>query len=325
MPSLKEIKNHIASVRSTLKITSAMKMVASAKLRKAQQAIEAMRPYEAALHKIMLEAGGASASPAGNAVLDGNADSSVNAVRNGNAVPDDSPVILNEVKNLGVAKTPGEVKTPVAIVAVSSNSSLCGGFNANVIRETRARIAEIRGEGKEVIVYSVGRKMSDAMRKDGYRSPQDCGRLAGSPAYEDAAALAQVLADGFAEGKYERVELIYNHFVSTSTQKVTVETYLPFSMDVEGDAAADDVDYILEPDRKSLLDALLPKVMRLKLYTVMLDSSAAEHAARTIAMQTATDNGQDLLDDLTLQYNKSRQQKITSEILDIAGGSQQGQ
>lgn len=291
MPSLKEIKNHIASVRSTLKITSAMKMVASAKLRKAQQAIEAMRPYEAALHKIMLEAGGVE-NPGGTA--DGTEEG-----RNPSA--------------------------PVAIVAVSSNSSLCGGFNANVIRETRARIAEIRGEGKDVIVYSAGRKMADAMRKDGYRSPRDCNRLVGSPAYEDAAALAQELAEAFSRGKYERVELIYNHFVSTSTQKVIVETYLPFSMEVEGGAAADDVEYILEPDRKSLMDALLPKVMRLKLYTVMLDSSAAEHAARTIAMQTATDNGQDLLDDLTLQYNKSRQQKITSEILDIAGGSQQGQ
>lgn len=303
MASLKETKNHIASVKSTLKITSAMKMVASAKLHKAQQAIEAMRPYEAALHDILMQAGGS---------LEG---------------------------YMRPASTgPGGT---VAVVLFSSCSSLCGGFNANVIREARARIAALRAEGRQVVVYSVGRKVADAMRRDGYDSPADYGHLVTAPSYDEVADLAQTLVSAYESGEYERVELIYNHFVSAASQKVTVEAYLPFSMadtledsstDVasptaadfpkDADSPADAEEYIMEPDRASLLADLIPKVIRLKLYTVVLDSVAAEHAARTVAMQTATDNGEEMLGDLTLQYNKDRQQKITFEILDLAAGAQ---
>jgi len=281
MAGLKEIKGHIGSVRSTLKITSAMKMVSSAKLRKAQQAAENMRPYEAALHQILVQAGGH--------------------------------------VSLGAAETPSD---RVAIVAIASNSSLCGGFNANVIREVRSRVAAIRAEGREAVVYSLGRKMAEAMRKDGYESPADYNHLVGKTLYEDVASLASALVEDYIAGRLSRVELIYNHFVNTASQQVLVETYLPF----ETGEVFEDVDadlYIIEPDRETILEKLLPKVIRLKLYTVVLDSQAAEHAARTVAMQTATDNAEELLQTLTLEYNKSRQQKITAEILDLVGGSMQ--
>lgn len=286
MASLKETKNHITSVKSTLKITSAMKMVASAKLHKAQQAIEAMRPYEAALHGILMQAGGS---------MEG----------------------YMRPASQGSGGT-------VAVVLFSSCSSLCGGFNANIIREARARIAALRAEGRQVVVYSVGRKVADAMRRDGYVSPADYSSLVTTPSYDEVSALAQTLVSAYESGEYERVELIYNHFVSAASQKVTVETYLPFSMaDTASSADAEDgAGYIMEPDRESLLADLIPKVIRLKLYTVVLDSVAAEHAARTVAMQTATDNGEEMLGELTLQYNKDRQQKITFEILDLAAGAQ---
>jgi len=280
MASLKEIKDHIGSVKGTLKITSAMKMVASAKLRKAQQAIENMRPYQASLAKVL--------SNLGSASLDS-----------------------------GVADT--QIKK-VALVCLASNSSLCGGFNANAIRETKARIAAYEAEGYSVEVFSLGRKMAEAMKKAGYPSKQDYSVLVGKGEYSAAAEFAQNLVDSFLAGEFEKVELIYNHFVNNAVQKVLVEQYLPFKSESSQTSSSDDK-FIIEPDKEALLEALVPKVIRLKLYTVILDSVAAEHAARTIAMQTATDNGEEILKQLTLDYNKFRQQKITAEILDIVGGS----
>ena len=281
MPSLKEIKGRIGSVKSTLKITSAMKLVASAKLRKAQTAIENMLPYERGLQSILAAVGG--------------------------GIP------------LAAPRSGGKV----AIVAFASNSSLCGGFNANAIRETRARVKELAAQGKQVVVISVGRRMAEAMLKSGYPSPKDLTRLSGKPEYEGAKALAEELRDGFGKGEFESVELIYNHFVSAAAQKVMREQYLPMAveMDVQGGEEADEV--IVEPTREEVLEALVPKVLNLKIYTVLLDSAAAEHAARTVAMQTATDNGDKVLQELTLEYNKGRQQKITSEILDLVGGQQE--
>ena len=283
MASLKDIKNHINSVASTLKITSAMKMVASAKLRKAQQAVEGMRPYEAALHTILVQLGG----------------------------------------NVSLRRDAAEEHTAsrVALVVFSSNSSLCGGFNANVIRAARAAVSDLKASGASVVVYSVGRKIEEAMRIDGYPSPGDYRQIVAKSDYEQVSALASELVALYQEGRLDRVELIYNHFVSTSTQKVIRETYLPFEMNAREDI--DDKAFIIEPDREAVLEELLPKVVRLKLYTVVLDSVASEHAARTVAMQTATENGEELLQSLTLEYKKSRQQKITAEILDLVGGSMQ--
>ena len=299
MPTLKEIKGRIGSVKSTLKITSAMKLVSSAKLRKAQNAIEAMRPYEKALQEMLTEVSAA-----------------------GREVRANAP----ERESLPAASGTS------AIVAIASNSSLCGGFNANVI----AKLRSVRQEGD--VVYSVGRKMADAMRRDGFASPEDLNALAEHPAYSPAAALVEKLAEDVAAGRYSRVLLVYTHFVSTAKQVPVVEQLLPAVGNAEGEDSLSGAfartgsrsdaeerepspsDVLIEPGRKELLKELLPKTLKLKFYAALLDSAAAEHAARTVAMQTATDNAENLLSELTLQYNKGRQQKITAEILDLAGG-----
>ena len=288
MPSLKEIKGRIGSVQSTLKITSAMKLVASAKLRKAQQTIEGMRPYERKLQ----------------GMLD-------HLVASGAKVSGEYTRTLAE----------GAPKQRIALVAFASNSSLCGAFNANAVRLT---LETIRSYGDaDVTVYSVGRKMADAMRKVGKPSPADYQKLADKPSYAPAAELAEKLMEDFLAGRLDRIDLVYNHFVSSGKQVAVRETLLPMGDVIPSEAKESEIDYILEPSASALLADLLPKSLRLKFYTALLDSNASEHAARTVAMQTATDNGEDLLQELTLQYNKSRQQKITSEILDLAGGSQQ--
>ena len=283
-----------------------MKLVSSAKLRKAQNAIEAMRPYEEQLLGILASLQGGTAG----------------------------------VSSLNLAQNKDERKT---IVAIASNSSLCGGFNANAIAKVRA----IRRPGDTV--YAIGRKMADAMRKEGFASPEDFSALSEHPSYGPAAALVEKLVADVEAGRTGAVVLVYNHFVSTARQEPVVEVLMQRETpdQVGGDKGAgkeslsstslrDPVranvperdsspapSYIaplLEPSREALLEALVPKTRKLKLYAALLDSAAAEHAARTVAMQTATDNAENLLAELTLQYNKGRQQKITSEILDLAGG-----
>ena len=299
MASLKEVKGRIATVNNTRKITSAMKMVASAKLHKAQGAITHMLPYEKRLHELLTNLLGG-----GDALFWG---------------------------------TPREVKR-VALVVFSSNSSLCGGFNANVIKHATQWLDEHQALGKEnILIYPVGKKVADAMVKMGYPIQGDFQHLADKPSFAEAAELAQGLMDKFAHGEVDKVELIYNHFKSTASQILTREVYLPMgSQNCHSERSEDvllrtsseksrvhpqDVDYILEPSREELLTMLLPKVLRMKLYTALLDSNASEHAARTMAMQIATDNADDLLQELTLMYNKTRQQAITNELLDIVGGS----
>ena len=279
MASLREIKDRIGSVRSTLKITSAMKLVASAKLRKAQRAIESLRPYERTLAEILaaLPAGAPSTTPTHDA--------------------------------------------PTAVVAIASNSSLCGGFNANA---ARLALETIRACENGVEVYPLGRKMAEALKRAGYSSDQDYNDLVGHPSYEKSAALARSLAERFQQGEIGRVVLVYNRFRSASSQEPVAEEYLPFTAPVvqsesEGSPSAEE--YILEPDAEALVAQLLPQVMLLKFHAAILDSAAAEQAARTLAMQTASDNAEDLLGELTLEYNKGRQQKITAEILDLLGGA----
>ena len=286
MATLKEIKGRIGSVKSTLKITTAMKMVASAKLHKAQNAIEGMLPYEQSLKRTLDE-------------------------------------LLKQVR---LESGLSEQRPPkrVTLVCIASNSSLCGGFNADAIREVRLRLDALKREGaEEITVLSVGRKMAEAMRKAGYPSPEDFTELSAKPSYEEAAALSDRLVDDFREGRTDRVELIYNHFVSTAVHKSVCETYLPMAAAAPAEGEQPEEEYIIEPDKEELLTVLLPKTLKLKLFTVLLDASAAEHAARTVAMQTASDNAEDLLQELSLEYNKSRQAKITAEILDLAGGMQE--
>lgn len=331
-------------MNSTLKITSAMKMVASAKLHKAQLAIENMLPYEQKLHGILV------------ALMEYRRSGSGGAEGAEDASDGDSGQMTDAAEEKYMSARPVR---RVAVVAWASNSSLCGAFNANVIRHTSETVASLVSSGvkpSDITVYSVGKKMEDAMRKLGYPSPADFGKLSEKPSYQDAAALAESLVRGFLAGEYDKVLLIYNHYKSTSSQPTVEEVYLPFavgndsgagvgasasgegaSVSAEGAAARDgssekvsapasdhlQADYIVEPNVGEVISELLPKALRLKIYTVQLDTSAAEHAARTVAMQTATDNGNDILQELTLEYNKGRQQKITSEILDIVGGSMQ--
>lgn len=342
MPSLKEIKGRINSISSTLAITSAMKMVAAAKLQKAQMAIQNMLPYERRLHSMLLDLMGAV-----NMSAPASEEGSVRLMSLSNQ-PDHT-----ESEGAYSLMAQRQVHR-VAIVAFASNSSLCGAFNSNVIREATAVINEYRASGlgdADITVYSVGRKMAEAMRKLGFPSPADFTKMSDSPSYDAASALAQELFDGFVSGRFDKVELVYNHYKSTSSQPTTRQTYLPLSLadatadiqvgkitDSASESYTDKVaepvvrqnspttetpDLIVEPSKEELIATLLPKVVRLRVFTTLLDSTAAEHAARTVAMQLATDNGNDLLQELTLEYNKGRQQKITSEILDIVGGSMQ--
>ena len=289
MGTLREIKDRIGSVRSTLKITSAMKLVASAKLRKAQTAIETMYPYQRALSDILSRIP-ESALPRPKAA----------PVQEESAFADEAP------------------RDPrVAVVAIASNASLCGGFNVAAVK---AALEEL-GRYKNPTVFAIGRKMAERLRKAGYPSEGDYNALIGSPSYDQAEAFARGLIERYEAGEFDKIVLVYNHFLTTSSQKVVVEEYLPGGIRPEG-GGHDDCEYIFEPDVEEIVRTLLPQVLRLKIYTVLLDSSAAEFAARTIAMQTASDNAEEILGELTLEYNKGRQQKITSEILDLLGGAQ---
>lgn len=321
MPSLKEIKSRIASVNSTRKITSAMKMVASSKLHHAQTAIENMLPYENMLEHIL------------KTFL-------VSA-------PD---VELPFVQERPVKK--------VALIVFSSNSSLCGGFNANIIKTMLHAIEEYRKQGltnDDIIIYPIGRKVEEKVRKLGLRSAGSFVHLADKPNSAQCRDISVEAGTMFLEGKVDKVELIYHHFKSAGSQVLTRRTFLP--IDLHDDVGADNDrdlssnlatkksqeylknrnkqeeereqatvkplndNFLVEPDLKTVLTELVPKELHLMVYTALLDSNASEHAARMVAMQTATDNADELLRELNLQYNKSRQAAITSELLDIVGGS----
>lgn len=327
MPSLKEIKNRIASVNSTRKITSAMKMVASSKLHHAQTMIENMLPYETELDHILKTFLAAS----------------------------EDKISEYEFEHKEVKK--------VALVVFTSNSSLCGGFNANIIKLMQSVIDEYSQTiGREnILIYPVGRKVYDKVRKLGFTPQGDFTKLCEKPNSQECGDLAYSLTQLFIEHEIDKVELLYHHFRSTASLIVTREQYLPIDTSLEKmnrndrdltriDASKEALEYlrqkgghssevynpnddykpvmvpnddfIVEPDVDTVIEKLVPQALRLKMYTAFLDSNACEHAARMIAMQTATDNADELLRELNLQYNKSRQQAITSELLDIVGGSQ---
>ena len=288
MASLKEVKTRINSVQSTRKIISAMKMVASAKLHKAQGAIENMLPYQRKLNKILT-----------------------------NFLSADLPV-----------ESPFCVERPVkrvAIVAFSSNSSLCGAFNANVLKMFLQTVGEYRELGQDnILIYPVGKKIEEAVKKLGFFPQGSYQKLADKPSYDEAAALAKLLMELFLEKNIDRVELIYHHFKSMGVQELLRERYLPIDLSaVQNDEERGGVvnDYIIEPSAAQLIADLIPQVLSQKIFTAALDSNASEHAARTLAMQIATDNANELIQELTKQYNKTRQQAITNELLDIVGGS----
>ena len=310
MASLKEIKTRIGSVKNTLKITSAMKMVASAKLHKAQAAIGNKLPYEQKLHRIL--AGLLQSDELRQALS-----KELGFGEKGNR----APVVLQDVESDGLPSKP-DVKR-VALVGFSSNSSLCGSFNANVIKKFNETIGQLSNRGYEyddMDVYAVGRKISEAAKKSGILLKGDYPDVSDKPSYERTSDLAETLIDSFASGEVDQIIFIYSHFASAASQPTGRENYLPLALN---DYASESgpMDYILEPDPLSLVKDLLPKVLLLKIYTVALDANAAEHAARTLAMQIASDNAKDLIAELTLAYNKGRQQEITAEILDLVGGT----
>lgn len=279
MSALNEIKDRIASVRSTLKITSAMKLVASSKLHKAEAAIAAIRPYERTLEDIV-------------AVVEAYKDEEMSMERDNSA-------------------------SPVAVVAISSNSALCGAFNANVIAKT----LELCHDASRVRLFPIGKKVSAALARAGFSTEGDFSDLIAKPDYAKSEAFARELSERYDKGEFSKIVLVYNHFVSSSSQEPVFEQYLPY--DRQHDKAAGEVesiksdDYIFEPDPAELADKVIPYLLLLKFHAAILDSAAAEHAARTVAMQTASENAERLLSDLTLEYNKGRQEKITSELLDL--------
>ncbi len=320
MPSLKEIKTRIASVNSTRKITSAMKMVASSKLHHAQVAIQNMLPYENMLEHILKSF----------------------------LVSTPSVQCELEVEHKETKR--------VALVVYSSNSSLCGGFNSNVIKMMMQAVEEYKAQGiDDITVYPIGRKVAEKVQKLGLKCGGDFTELADKPNSSDCAAIATELSAKYVAGELDRVEMIYHHFKSAGSQILTRKTFLPIDLSTE--AIGDDNDrelggtvvtakaqeylrkkkenekrevveakplnddFIVEPDLETVLGVLIPKQLHLMLFTALLDSQASEHAARMVAMQTATDNADELLRTLNLQYNKSRQQAITNELLDIVGGS----
>lgn len=301
MASLKEVKTRINSVKSTRKITSAMKMVASAKLHKAQGAIENMLPYQKKLNKILTNFLSAD-------------------------LPIESPYVQER-----------EAKR-VAIVVFSSNTSLCGAFNANVIKMMMQTIGEFRTLGQDnILIFPVGKKVDEAAKRMGFKPQEVSPTLSDKPTYQEAAELAHRLMDMYVAGEVDRVEIIYHHFKSMGIQILLRETYLPINLtnvvgeedgNKEGNRGKEDIqeneianDYIIEPNAEELIASLIPTVLSQKIFTAAVDSNASEHAARTLAMQVATDNANELIQDLTKQYNKSRQQAITNELLDIVGGS----
>ncbi len=319
MPSLKEIKGRIASVNSTRKITSAMKMVASSKLHHAQVAIQNMLPYETLLEHIL------------------------------------KSFLAAEAEAQTVYDQERPVKR-VALVVFSSNSSLCGGFNANVIKLMQHAVNDYAEQlgADNVEVYPIGRKVAEKAAKLGYNVKGEYADMVDHPSVAPCIELAQSLGERFVKGEIDRVELVYHHFKSAGSQVLTRKIFLPIDIqtelerDHERDLTSNVVtrkaqeylkknrrererkedetkplndNFIVEPDMDTVLSQLIPKLAHLMLYTALLDSVASEHAARMVAMQTATDNADELLRQLNLQYNKSRQQAITNELLDIVGGS----
>ena len=311
MSSLNEIKSRIASVKNTLKITSAMKMVASAKLHKAQVAIGGKLPYEQQLHRIL------------SGLLQDDDIHQLMQDKLGFSNPDGHSAVV--LQDIGQDQIPTKDAYPrIAILAISSNSSLCGSFNVNVIKKYQATIKILQEQGyrkEDVDIYVIGRKVADAVRKSGYNIKDDRSFIADKPSYDAAFDLATDLVESFTSGEVAQVMIVYSHFASAASQPVIRENYLPLPLHDYDEDVEEPIDYILEPDPLTLVKHLLPQVLLLKLYTVLLDANAAEHAARTLAMQVASDNAKDLIGELTLAYNKGRQQEITAEILDLVGGT----
>lgn len=282
MANLKEIRNRITSVSSTMQITSAMKMVSAAKLKKAQDAITAMRPYAEKLTELLQNL---------SSTLDGDVGGEFTTQR--------------EIKN-------------VLLVAVTSNRGLCGAFNSNVIKAIKSRTEFYAG--KNVDVYAIGKKGNDALGKTCTITNNE-SHIFDDLTFENVATIAEDLTQKFLSGQYDRIEVVYNQFKNAATQIVMTEQFLPLAP-IAVTASSSNVDYIYEPEKEEILLTLIPKSLKTQLYKGIRDSFASEHGARMTAMHKATDNATELRDQLKLTYNKARQAAITNEILEIVGGAE---
>jgi len=287
MPSLKEIRNRITSVGSTMQITSAMKMVSAAKLKRAQDAITQMRPYATKLQEIL-----------GN--LSATLDLSENAYSD-----------TREVKN-------------VLIVGITSNRGLCGGFNNNIIKKVTQLVNEEYAHANPKVLC-LGKKIKDSFKRsdayyinDAFAPVED---IFSSLSFENNAIIANELMRLFTSKEFDKIIVVYNQFVNAATQIVRDEQFLPIVSAVQADDQSA-VDYIFEPSKEEIVTELIPKSLKIQLFKGLLDSQAAEHGARMTAMHKATDNAKELQRSLKLSYNKARQAAITNEILEIVGGAE---
>lgn len=288
MANLKEVRNRIVSVNSTQQITKAMKMVSAAKLRRAQDSIIQMRPYANKLKEILEN-------------LSASLDSSE-----------------------GVYSSPREVKK-VLLIVVTSNRGLCGAFNTNVIKKTNL-LAKETYKGKEVSVLCAGKKGNDFFRKSEYHItgtdlPHHLNELFDKLTFDNVAVEAEQIMKAYADGQFDKVEIIYNRFINAASQEVVVEQFLPV-VATKNEKSTSTADYIFEPEKSEIVQSLIPKALKVQFYKSLLDSFASEHGARMTAMHKATDNAGAMLKDLRLSYNKARQAAITNEILEIVGGAE---
>jgi len=282
MANLKEIRNRISSVSSTMQITSAMKMVSAAKLKKAQDAITAMRPYSNKLTELLQSL---------SATLDAGSSGKFAEQR--------------DIEN-------------VLIVAITSNRGLCGAFNSNIIKQVNA-VVEEHYKGKDVSVLAIGKKANDAFSKNGSVIANK-SEVFDDLTFDNVAEIAQMIMDKFVDGEFDKVELVYNSFKNAATQIVMTEQFLPIVP--ASDETNSNLDYIFEPTKEQIVETLIPKSLKTQLFKAIRDSFASEHGARMTAMHKATDNATDLRDQLKLTYNKARQAAITNEILEIVGGAE---
>jgi F-type H+-transporting ATPase subunit gamma len=282
MANLKEIRNRITSVSSTMQITSAMKMVSAAKLKKAQDAITAMRPYAEKLTELLQSL---------SSTLDGEVGGSFTTKREVNKV---------------------------LIVAVTSNRGLCGAFNSNVIKQ--AKLIADSYAGKQVDIFAIGKKGNDALSKTN-KIAGNKSEVFDNLTFDNVAEIAQILTDKFTSGEYDKIQIVYNQFKNAATQIVQTEQFLPLAP-IKSDKPVSTGDYIFEPSKEEIVLTLIPKSLKTQLYKAIRDSFASEHGARMTAMHKATDNATELRNQLKLTYNKARQAAITNEILEIVGGAE---
>jgi F-type H+-transporting ATPase subunit gamma len=290
MANLKAIRIRISSVKSTRQITSAMKMVSAAKLRKAQDKIVRLRPYANKLYEIL--------------------------------------VGLNQsLSDSEVDNVYGRVSAPekILIVVITSNRGLCGAFNSNVIKEVRRIISEKyqdQHRSGNLKILNIGKKGYDYFRKQPVKMLTPQNDLLNDPTFDNVSKVAAEVMESFVAGEYDRVELVYNHFKNAAVQNLTCEGFLPVQSEAAGEVQATPVDYIYEPTREEIIRELIPKSLKIQFYKAVLDSFVAEHGARMTAMHKATDNATEMIRDLTLQYNKARQAAITNQILEVVSGAE---